>query len=367
MKKLGVFSLFAVATFAVSCAGPKSYDVELYRTKMDFHENFKIMQLADLHLGVQGDTLKHLDFIQYQIEQANPDLIVLTGDQFMLANTNIVNALFERLNRVCDSLSNKNEHITKFAMTYGNHDLEGDYHRYYINNVIKKFVTADGKEKEHKKYAAFIDFDDDDLFGFTNYHIDLVDPTNREDVKYRLTILDSNANHYSGFTYGYDVIHDEQLDHAIKIYNHYEDKEYIGLAFFHIPFEEFKTAREQYENASDPSVYGNATFGEGVSVPAYDNKSYSKLRSANIHGYFIGHDHVNFSDLILNATSSNVDDKALFSYGVKSTTMIYHDADMIGYKLINLKDVTPETFLTADYINQNIINKVDNGGWYNGK
>ena len=47
--------------------------------------------------------------------------------------------------------------------------------------------------------------------------------------------------------------------------------------------------------------------------------------------------------------------------------MIYHDADMIGYKLINLKDVTPETFLTADYINQNIINKVDNGGWYNGK
>ena len=365
MKKLGVFSLFAVATFEVSCAGPKSYDVELYRTKMDFHENFKIMQLADLHLGIQGDVVTQLDFIQYQIEQANPDLIVMTGDQFMLANTNIVNALFERLNRVCDSLSNKNEHITKFAMTYGNHDLEGDYHRYYINNVIKKFVTADGKEKEHKKYAAFIDFDDDNIFGFTNYHIDLVDPTNKEDVKYRISILDSNANHFSGIKYGYDVIHEEQLDHAIKIYNHYDDKDYVGLAFFHIPFEEFEIAKLQYENAANPEEFGRGEFGEGVSDPYENNGSFTKMRGANIVGYFVGHDHVNASDLLYNADSSNVGDKAIFSYGVKSTNQLYHKNDMIGYKEITLKDnMSIEDFLTTENINNNIKNVENRGGLY---
>ena len=137
MRKLNFLAIAAVASFCVSCSAPVDYKVEDYRTTMQFHDDFKVMQLADLHLGVQGDTVWQLNFIETLIKNANPDLIVLTGDQFMLANTVIVNKLFERLNIICDELSNKNEHITKFAMTYGNHDFEGDYHRFYINNTIR--------------------------------------------------------------------------------------------------------------------------------------------------------------------------------------------------------------------------------------
>lgn len=364
MRNLGFLSLVAVASFCVSCSAPVDYKVEDYRTTMQFHDNFKVMQMTDLHLGVQGDIVTQLNFVETLIKHANPDLLVLTGDQFLLANKVIVNKLFERLNRVCDELSNKNDYITKFAMTYGNHDLEGDYHRFYINNTIKKFVTVDGKEKEHKKYAAFIDYDNDNLEGLTNYFIDLLNPTDQNDIKYRIHILDSNANHFTGLKYEYDVIHPEQLQHMVDIYNTYE-KDYIGLAYFHIPFEEFYEAREQFQNADDPSVFGRGEFKEGVSDPYENNGSYEMMRSANIHAYFVGHDHINHCDLLYNATSANVDDKAIFSYGVKSTDMIYHDDSMLGYKLVNLKDnITEEEFLSVNYINNNIFDVVDMGGYY---
>ena len=365
MRKLNFLAIAAVASFCVSCSAPVDYKVEDYRTTMQFHDNFKVMQLADLHLGVQGDTVGQLNFIETLIKHANPDLIVLTGDQFMLANTVIVNKLFERLNIICDELSNKNEHITKFAMTYGNHDFEGDYHRFYINNTIKKFVTSDGKEKEHKKYAAFIDYNDDNLEGLTNYFIDLLNPSNPNDIKYRINILDSNSYHFTGIKYEYDVIHEDQLQHMNEIYNTYDDKDYIGLAYFHIPFEEFYTAREQFLNADDPSIFGRGEFKEGVSDPYINNGSFEKMRKSNIHAYFVGHDHINHCDLLFNATSDNVEDKAIFSYGVKSTDMIYHDKNMLGYKLVNLKDnISEEEFLSIDYINNNIFDVVDMGGYY---
>ena len=101
MRKLNFLAIAAVASFCVSCSAPVDYKVEDYRTTMQFHDNFKVMQLADLHLGVQGDTVGQLNFIETLIKHANPDLIVLTGDQFMLANTVIVNKLFERLNITC--------------------------------------------------------------------------------------------------------------------------------------------------------------------------------------------------------------------------------------------------------------------------
>ena len=51
MRKLNFLSLVFVAGFCVSCSGPKHYDIELYRSTMNFHDDFKVIQLTDLHLG----------------------------------------------------------------------------------------------------------------------------------------------------------------------------------------------------------------------------------------------------------------------------------------------------------------------------
>jgi hypothetical protein len=58
-------------------------------------------------------------------------------------------------------------------------------------------------------------------------------------------------------------------------------------------------------------------------------------------------------------------DKAIFSYGVKSTNQLYHEDSIIGYKLINLKDnIKIEDFINIQYINENFINVIDRGDLY---
>ena len=56
------------------------------------------MQLTDLHLGIESDLVEQLTFISNSIDYADPDLIILTGDNFMYSTKGIVNQLLKTLN-----------------------------------------------------------------------------------------------------------------------------------------------------------------------------------------------------------------------------------------------------------------------------
>lgn len=371
MKKSKILPLILLIGACISCSKGINYSVEEYRTTMKFHDNFKVMQLTDLHFGIESDLKLQLKFISNSIDHADPDLIILTGDNFMFGSKGIVENLMLTLNNKCKELTASHpERLTKFAITFGNHDNQGDYHRYFINETILKYVTKDGNETKDHKYAAFLDYENDNLFGFTNYFIDLVDDTDKNkeevDVKYRLHIIDSNTYYYVGPKYKYDVIHDDQLEHVNNIYQTATtDKDYIGLAFFHIPFYQFEEMKIQYKEAEDPSKIGQGEFLEGVADGYTDNGAFRKLRDANIISYFVGHDHINYCDVIYNADATDIMDKAIFSYGVKSTNQLYHEDSIIGYKLINLKDnLKIEDFINIQYINENFINVIDRGDLY---
>lgn len=368
MKKLLALTLVLVFLFALFGCAPKygeenNYDVKEYRTTMVFHDDFKILQLTDLHLGIQGDLEKQLGMVKKSISEAQPDLIILTGDNFMYANKSIIDNLVETLNTCCRELTESRGMLTKFAITYGNHDNQGDYPRYYANEVIKSFTTKDGQEIADNKYGAFVDYEDDRLFGFTNYFIDLVDESNPNDVKYRIHIIDSNTYHYVDTRYYYDVIHKEQLTHAQNIYQSAtEDKDYIGLAFFHIPFAEYQEAWEQYKASATPDQLGQGEYGEDALCPYENNGSYEMLRDANIVSFFAGHDHINYGDFIYTDKDGQ---KTILSYGVKSTNQLYYNEEMVGYKAIILKDgVTREEFVSIDYIKENFINKTTGYDYY---
>ena len=354
-----------------ACATEKSYAVNDYRTTMAFRDGFKILQLTDLHLGIESDLQKQLDLAVSAVEKETPDLVVLTGDNFMYASKAIVDNLTKTMNEVCKAQTELHpERLTKFAITYGNHDNQGDYHRYYCNSSVKKYAAKDGEEVAQNKYAAFIDYEDDDLFGLTNYFIDLVDDraasTDEVDVKYRLHVIDSNTYTFMGTKYGYDVIHEEQLTHAQNIFqNATADKDYIGMAFFHIPFVQYEEARLQYQAAENPALVGQGEFREGVLFPYTDNGSYHKLRAANILSFVVGHNHRNYGDVIYNAASANLADKAIFSFGVKTTNQLYHDTDMLGYKVITLREnMSQEAFVSIENVNENFVNKTDGGEYY---
>ena len=373
MKKVAIGLIFCILLACLSACGTsdlskeeksgREYSVLEYRTTMQYHENFKILQLTDLHLGIEGDLASQLGRIERSVREADPDLIILTGDNFMYATKSIVRQLITTLNSLCKDLtSNHPERLTKFALTYGNHDNQGDYPRYYTNSVLKEFTCEDGKEIQENEYAAFVDYEDDNLFGLTNYYIDLVDDRQKSpdtvDVKYRLHIIDSNTYYYLGTKYGYDVIHTGQLLHAQKIYqNATTDKDYIGMAFLHIPFQEYDQVRVQYQESDHPELIGQGEFGENAYFPHENNNSFTMLRQANIISFFAGHDHVNYGDFIFNHSSDTIDNKAILSYGVKSTNQLYHERDRIGYKEITLKDnLTKEEFISIDNIKENFKN-----------
>lgn len=368
MKKISILTLLLFLLCLSSCASSKTYDVKEYRTTMQFHEDFKILQITDIHLGIESDLEKQLNVVKSYIQEANPDLIILTGDNFMYGSKEIVKNLIKTLNDECRALTEKNNRLTKFAITFGNHDNQGDYPRYFINEVVLSYTTNDGDEIKDNKYAAFIDYEDDDLYGLTNYYIDLVDDREKSldtvDVKYRIHIIDSNTDHFTGIKYQYDVIHTEQLEHAINIYNHAtKDKDYIGLAFFHIPFEEFQFANEQYQNTNNN--IGQGSFLEDALFPYENNGSYATLKQANISAFIVGHNHKIAADVIYNGESNNTDDKAILSFGVKATNQLYHSDDMIGYKTITLKDnMTKEQFLSIKNVNENFINVMNRNSQY---
>ena len=370
MKKQNLI-LPLITVLLSSCVGVKTYGLEDYRTTMKFHDDFKVMQLTDLHFGVQGDFENQLKFVMNSIEYEDPDLIIYTGDNFMFASRGIVDNFIKTTNELCIKL-NKNhpDRLTKFAITYGNHDRQGDYHFYYINEVVSKYVTEDGRENIDEKYASFLDYKDDNLSGLTNYYIDLVDDRTKSldsvDVKYRLHIVDSNSYTNNGIVYDYDEIHQNQLDHMTNIYkNATKDQDYVGLCFFHIPFKQFDEAKEQYLNSSNKETIGQGEFKDKSHITETNTKSFRVMRDANIAAYFVGHDHMNYCDIIYNADSGDIMDKAIFSYGVKSTNQLYHDIEMIGYKIINLKEgMTMESFIDVNNIHTNFKNVIDRGDLY---
>ena len=322
---------------------------------------FRIMQIADVQedFPVNPDTVRLIDAAA---EREKPDLVIFTGDQIQGYSGCYRTDTYNKVQKVIAAYV---EPLVKrgipFTMTFGNHDNQGDYSRYYINDVMSTYATADGSEIAEQKFAAFVDFEDDNLFGLTNFYIDLVDDRAKSrdtvDVKYRVHVIDSNTYHFNGTDYDYDVIHDEQLEHAVNIYEQATaDKDYIGLAFFHIPLHEFQDAYEEFKRAEDPSLLGQGEFREDALHGYENNGSYGKLKEANVVAFFCGHDHINYGDFIYRANSKAVSDRAIFSYGVKSTNQLYHDTDMIGYKTITLKDLTASDFVTMENIRENFKN-----------
>ena len=361
MKKILALLLLAALSFSlVACGAGKVGDVSEYRTTMEFHEDFRILQLTDLHFGIETDHEAKLTRLRERIRGTEPDLIILTGDNFMYASEETVLTLIEALNEECRLLSEaRPDRLTKFAMTFGNHDNQGTYDGYYINRVLLSYTAPDGEERRAGKYAAFLDVEGDGVYGNANYCIDLVDDRTKSrdevDVVYRLHIIDSNSYHFTGFKYGYDVIHEDQLLHVERIRREATaDGDYIGLAFFHIPFAEFTLAQAQYAAAPDPSLVGQGEWREKIHEPYVNNGAFGRLREAGILGFFVGHDHRNYGEILYREENGRL---SLFSYGVKSTDQLYHDDDMLGYKVITLSaDLTAEEFLSIENVRENFNN-----------
>lgn len=64
MDKRTLLSLLLLAASCVSCAKCVEYELDSYRTTIQFHDNFRVMQLTDLHLGIQIHFIKDMLVLQ---------------------------------------------------------------------------------------------------------------------------------------------------------------------------------------------------------------------------------------------------------------------------------------------------------------
>ncbi len=307
-KRILLIILFLLVISLTGC-NKKDYSISDYKLDMEYKENFKIIQLTDLHWGIEMDYEYEIKHLKKMIDNANnPDLIVITGDSFLFANKKMVDKFVEFF----DSLN------IKWTFTHGNHDQQGNYDYYYINEKIGK-----------AKNSVFIDYKDDNLSGLTNFYINL----NKDgDTLYRLYVIDSGCYHATGIRYGYGIIEEDQLEH-IKNINKTENDSAKSLMFFHIPLMEYDDAYDSY------GLDNTIGFGEKRenSCPGYINSgAYNVFKEIGAIATFCGHDHVNDYSILYN-------NEMIISYGVKSSDLVYHDNDMIGYKEIILP-LNPNNF-----------------------
>ena len=204
-------------------------------------EDFKVMQLTDVHLGGSIISAKKdkmaINAISAMINAEKPDLVVVTGDiSFAVPWAATLNNRYahEMFGHIMENLG------VYWTVAFGNHDSE--LYDYYTRSDV-----ADMYESEELKHCLF-DRGPDDVFGECNHAINV---RNSNGIVTRSIIM-IDTNSYTdedvlGFDWIYDNIHEDQIQwykDTIEGLNEYnrsidENAECVkSLMFFHIPLME---------------------------------------------------------------------------------------------------------------------------------
>lgn len=326
MKKIYILLLLISLISLSGCTlKEKHYDIRNYMTYSEYHENYKIMQITDLHFSSIDNIKEDLAYLDLMIAEAEPDLLIFTGDIFTFASKATIKYV----------LNHFDSYNIKWTLTYGNHDEQ-----IYTSYEYPSLYAAQCKN------ALFRYFYDDDLTGIGNNIINL---TREDKVVYQLFIIDSNSYSYQdGF--GYDYVHQDQIEwykKGIETINkdyHYNwtvgDEAIPSLIFQHIPLPEFENCnnenRQELQEENNNLGNPNGILREDSCPPLFNSGFFDVIKAyKSTKGIFVGHDHIN---------NYNINYQGVrFVYGVKSSDNMYNNSDMLGYNLITLHDGTFDT------------------------
>ncbi len=303
MKKYKIIPSLLLLSIALTSCGEQTYPTESYFLESLYQENFRVLQLTDIHLGATAYLDEQEAFLNKVIEAAKPNYIVITGDSFMDSTTREVDFLYSYF----DSLD------LPWSIVWGNHDKQGWYAPSYVINELANY-----------KNVVFLNYKDDDVYGDSNYVVNLKDG---DKTVWRLIMIDSNSYYSDGsLEYTYDVIHENQVEWYKRVASYNNGSAIPSIAFMHIPLPEYLLA---IQGANDGLYEYSGEVNEST-WPGYTNTGlFAAIKEiGSTKGVFCGHDHINniavdYKDVIL-------------SYGVKSTNLIYHDNSMIGGQVITL-------------------------------
>ena len=355
MKKRTLFVVPLLMSFTLTaCGGVNDYKEHLdnYVYTMKFHEDFNVLQLTDIHWNYNTSTcaskvyltklLKEVDahIKASQGQAAKIDLVEITGDQFMLANTYHVQTFLEFFEEQAK------QYGFVYSPIWGNHDRHGLYNPNWLSNQFKK--------AEHCVYIE----EEDNLYGRSNFVINLTsDGTKEAETKWQIANLDSGASFsetaISPFR-DYDYIRADQVDWWLK--EHEKAGENVPtIAYYHIPQQDNLEAWNKIHN--DKATYKNKFFKlEGFADNGneeYASSFISEGRKHNLKAAFMGHAHnvdwtVDYDGVVLGlgvktgvelyyAHIDPADEDPALQEGLKSVE-IDEKFDLIGASLVTIKD-----------------------------
>lgn len=230
---------------------------------------FKICQLSDLHLGsypFNKDDQKTLFDIKRMFEKNQFDLIMVTGDIIWGKDIEHPDKTFFEFYNVLNSTK------IPVAITYGNHDSEGNFTR-----------------SEIRKFEKYIEFpaEKNDRFIFQdreNYVLKVYDEK-KGNIVHLIFVWDSGAYQKEERFGFYSVIEPEQTDWFNTIESELTDgkKPRVDIGFTHIPIPEYRQAK---------IISGEC--GEEICSPEINSGLFYRLvKYRNFKALFAGHDHDN--------------------------------------------------------------------------
>ena len=321
------------------------YDTKEYFVNLDYKDDFRILQLSDIHLGEKDNADEHFKILTKTFNDADADFVVLNGDFLTYANKRVAKQLFDFI----DSFN------IPWACAFGNHDEQCLFSIDWLTDYLNNYGSN----------CVFLDLKDDDVFGSSNYVINLMDNNSIHD---QIILMDSNR-YYFGNYIGYDYIKPSQIEWYERVVN--DSKSINGstvnsLLFMHIPVPEFndawheaggedaqnaikqqggfrdensKTGLEKHINYSEyTSQFGkNGTVFEygfsnpDSSAPKYNSGLFDKIVDfGSTKAIIVSHDHTYNSRILYKGV--------YLCYGINSTDRVIKDDNMIGGQVIVIHD-----------------------------
>lgn len=299
MKKFVSILLCAIFAFAMLVPAYAETD-----TKLQFNDdgNFRIMQISDIQDGTLL-TPAAKQFLKEVIIEAEPDLVVLTGDNISAGSATIgIKAIDLQLVKygISHYMSVFEELGVPVAVVFGNHDAE-------------EIVSKEDHMAFYTEYDCCVAVDEGDaLYGCGTYNLPIYSSKDDSKVAYNLFMIDSNM--YDDVNGGYDYVHEDQIKWYVETANALKEqnggKAVPSMMFQHIIVKEIydvieeisaeETATREYVE-SDGKYYSfkaeNYKLGELNEMPCpptYNGGQFDAIvNQGDVVAMFFGHDHKN--------------------------------------------------------------------------
>ena len=228
---------------------------------------FKICQLTDIHLSplpLNEESKRTVRELTKFLQDQQFDLLIVTGDLLWGLGNPEPEATLLQLYEIL------NQTKTPVAITYGNHDAEGDFSRQQLRGF-----------ERHLKYLAD-KHDSYTVFDRQNYVLDIYCD---DQIRNKLYVFDSGDYGKWGIASKYAVIEPEQIMWYLK-HSQKRDVNNCDLSFLHIPLPEYRQAVKE-------ELIAGQHLEEICCGEPNSGLFYAFERQKNVKGVFAGHDHDN--------------------------------------------------------------------------